>query len=261
MRKAKRIRIRQFQFWAGISLSLLSVTSIFSQKNEQLHKRIKKRVAILTFEDQTDGRWHWWDRKNVGEGLSDMILTELLKTEQYHVVARPQLDKFLQEHSLDALTPQSVAKVGDLLGVEFVVMGVVTEFGYDTKRARSRMKGFGLGIQDKSATVELECQLVSTATADMITTETVRREKSSRGIQANTHTIDFRSQRDFDESLVGKAARDAVRDVIKLINESAPQIFWQAKVIREKMGLVYIDAGSEIGVAAGDRFFVYRKGA
>ena len=76
----------------------------------------------------------------------------------------------------------------------------------------------------------------------------------------DTRDLDFSSQKKFDESLVGKAARDAVGDVIKLVGKQAPKLVWQAKVIMEKDGAVYINAGALSGVANGDVFAVYRQG-
>ncbi|MCB0623235.1 MAG: hypothetical protein KDC43_04780, partial [Saprospiraceae bacterium] len=42
----------------------------------------KKRVAVFIFDDKTDNGRSWWGQRTVGEGMSDMVITELVKTGQ-----------------------------------------------------------------------------------------------------------------------------------------------------------------------------------
>ncbi|HEX9652626.1 MAG TPA: CsgG/HfaB family protein [bacterium] len=225
--------------------------------------RIKKRVAVFIFDDKTDRSYGWWNQKGVGEGISDMLTTELVKTGNYRVVERQELDQILKEQNLGQsgiVTAESAAELGKVLGVELAVMGAVTEFGYKKSDTGGRIKNFGLGVSSQSATVALDCRMVNTSTAEILAAENVRKEKSAKGLKVDTNKIDFRSQKDFDESLVGKAAREAVEGVIELINKNAPNIPWQAKVVTEKNGQVFINVGATSGIRAGDNFFVYRKG-
>jgi len=45
-----------------------------------------------------------------------------------------------------------------------------------------------------------------------------------------------------------------------MINNNMPNVAWQAKVVTEKNGTVFINVGSEHGVASGDVFMIYQKG-
>ncbi|RMF65977.1 MAG: hypothetical protein D6743_07135 [Calditrichaeota bacterium] len=225
--------------------------------------RLKKRVAAFTFDDKTDKAFHWWNYKTVGDGLADMLVTELVKTGHYRVIERQELEKILAEQDLGTsgvVTPQSAAQIGKVLGVELAVMGAVTEFGYKKRDTAGRFKSFGLGVSKASATVGLDCRMVNTTTGEIVAAEHVRKEKSAKGLKVDTRKLDFASKSAFDESLVGKAAKDAVNAVIKLIDENAPKIPWQAKVITEKNGSVFINEGAAGGIQAGDVFYVYRKG-
>ena len=245
-----------------ISFFVLLINLQASDKDTK-EKRIKKRVAVFVFEDKTDKTWHWWDRKGVGEGVSDMLITELVKTGNYRVMERTEIDEIMKEQQLGAsgfVTQESAAEVGKLLGVELAVLGAVTEFGYEQSSKGGSVKGFGLGISSQSATVALDCRMVNTTTGEIVAAENIRKEKSAKGIKVDTRTIDFNSEKSFDESLVGKAARDAVVGVIAEINKSMVKVPWQAKIVTEKSGQVFINAGSLGGVQDGDRFFVYKKG-
>jgi len=243
-----------------ILISGFSVQAV--EKNDQ-KKRIKKRVAVFIFEDKTDKSFRWWNNKSVGEGVSDMLTTELVKTGNYQVIERQELDQILKEQDLGTsgiVTPQSAAEIGKVLGVELAVMGAVTEFGYKASDTGGRVKNFGLGVQSQSATVGLDCRMVNTTTAEIVTAENVRKEESSRGLRVSTPKVDFNDEKSFDESLVGKAAREAVQEVIHLIDRNAPNIPWEAKVVTVQGDKVFINAGSVSGIETGDKFVIYKKG-
>lgn len=246
-----------------IAFSVLLMSSWSQAGSKDQKKRIKKRVAVFIFDDKTDKSLRWWNKKGVGEGIAEMLTTALVKTGHYRVIERRQLDQILKEQDLGAsgiVTPQSAAKIGKVLGVELAIMGAVTEFGYKKSDTGGRIKGIGLGLQSQSATVGLDCRLVNTTTAEIIAADNVRKEKSSKGIRVSTRNLSFKSRKSFDESLVGKAAREAVKEVIKLIDKNAPNIPWQAKIVTVKGGQVFINAGSVSGIEAGDVFVIYQKG-
>jgi len=246
-----------------IVFSVLLMSSWSQAGSKDQKKRIKKRIAVFIFDDKTDKSLRWWNKKGVGEGIAEMITTALVKTGHYRVIERRQLDQILKEQDLGAsgiVTPQSAAKIGKVLGVELAVMGAVTEFGYKKSDTGGRIKGIGLGLQSQSATVGLDCRMVNTTTAEIIAADNVRKEKSSKGIRVSTRKLSFKNRKSFDESLVGKAAREAVKDVIRLIDKNAPNIPWQAKIVTVKGGKVFINAGAVSGIQTGDVFVIYQKG-
>ena len=246
-----------------IVFSVLLISSWSQAGSQDQKKRIKKRVAVFIFDDKTDKSYRWWNNKGVGEGVAEMLTTELVKTGNYRVIERRELDQILKEQKLGAsgiVTEQSAAELGKVLGVELAVMGAVTEFGYKKSDTGGRVKGIGLGLQSQSATVGLDCRMVNTTTAEIVAADHVRKEKSSKGIRVSTPKLSFKNRKAFDESLVGKAARDAVKDVIKLIDKNAPNIPWQAKIVTVKGGKVFINAGSVGGIQSGDIFAIYQKG-
>ncbi|MEN7549253.1 CsgG/HfaB family protein [Rapidithrix thailandica] len=239
-------------------LLLTGISSLFAQE-----KQIKKRIAVFVFDDKTDKSYRWWNNKGVGRGMSDMLTTELVKSGNYRVIERQELESIMTEQKLGlsgAVTPESAAKIGKLLGVELAVVGSVSEFGYKDDTKGGRIKGIGLGIKNQAATVGIDVRMVNTSTGEILTAENIRRQKSSKGIKFNSAKLSFKDEKSFDESLVGKAAREAVEDIVKVIDKRAPDIAWEAKVIMEKAGAIYINAGANDGVKAGDVFVIYKKG-
>ncbi len=244
-------------FFIGFLLLVMTVCylNVFSQ--------LKKRVAVFTFEDKSDHGWHWWNGKAPGEGMADMLTTELVKSGKYRVIERQEIAQLMEEQNLGQtgrVTEQSAAQIGKLLGVELAIMGAVTEFGYAESSKGGRLKGVGLGVSSKKATVAIDVRFVNTETGEILAADNVRKEKSKGGLSISTPEFGFRDQNSFDNSLVGKATREAVEDILDLIEDQMDSLPWQGKILKVSGLTVYIKPGSDGGVKVGDVFSIYAKG-
>ncbi len=236
-------------------LTLCFAASAFSQ--------LKKRVAVFTFEDKTDHSWGWWDGKSPGDGMADMLTTELVKSGKYIVIERQEIDKVLEEQRFGQsglVTPQSAAEVGKLLGVELAIVGAVTEFGYTRGDVGGAVRGIGVGVSKQAATVAVDVRFVNTTTGEILTAENVRKQKTSSGISVSTPVTSFHNQKDFDNSIVGKATREAIEGIMTLIESNMQKVPWEGKVITVQGTTVYFKPGSDAGVQVGDTYAIYKKG-
>jgi curli biogenesis system outer membrane secretion channel CsgG len=239
--------------------SFLLILLISSQAFSQL----KKRVAVFTFEDKTDRSYRWWDGRAPGDGMADMITTALVKSGKYVVIERQEISQVLTEQKLGQaglVTHESAAKMGKLLGVELAVMGAVTEFGHTKKDVGGRIKGIGIGVKSQKATVGIDVRLVNTTSGEIIAAESVRKSESSGGLRFSTPKYAFSNRNDFDNSIVGKATRSAIKKIVTLIDTQMVQIPWSGKIIMVKGANVYMKPGSNAGVEVGDNFVIYSKG-
>jgi len=234
----------------------LGTASVFGQR--------KQRVAVFTFENKSRQGYHWWSGGSPGDGMSDMLITELVKSGKYTVIERGQINKIMQEQNLGQtgrVTPQSAAQIGKLLGVELAIMGAVTEFGISKGGTGGRIKGLGhLGVKNQKATVAIDIRFVNTNTGEILLAENIRKEKSKSGLNINTSKFRFNSRNAFDNSLAGKATRAAIEEIMEKIATQLGDAVWEGKVILAKAGVIYIKPGSNGGVKTGDVFNVFSKG-
>lgn len=247
-------RIFIFSILVLLSLALLSQSALMAQK---------KRVAVFEFEDKTDHSIHWWSGQSVGRGMADMLVTELVKTGKYKVIERSALDKIMQEQKLGMtgmVTQQSAAKVGQLLGVQVAIIGSVTEFGHSKGDTGGRIKNVRIGVSKQAATVGIDVRFIDVNTGEILLAENIRKQKSKSGLSFGTPKFSFNNRNQFDESIVGKATREAIEGIIKLLDEKSTNIKWQAKIIKVAGSQIYINSGAQAGVNNGDVFFVYAKG-
>ncbi len=86
----------------------------------------KARIAVSSFVDKTAKGFH-----QIGDGLSDMLTTELFNTNRFIVLERQMLGEVLAEQDLAAagrVKQGTEAPVGEIEGAELLVTGAVTEF-------------------------------------------------------------------------------------------------------------------------------------
>ncbi len=251
-------------YFSRVRNTLLFVLLVIGGTALAQDMQLKKRVAVFSFEDKTDHHYHWWNGQPVGEGMADMLVTALVKSGKYSVIERQEIEKIMNEQALGmsgAVTPQTAAKVGQLLGVELAIFGAVTEYGWSEGNVGGslKQKGLGLGVKSSAATVAIDVRFVNTSTGEILAAENVRKQESKKGLAVSTHAFDFDNRDKFDESIVGKACRAAIEQVVAMVDEQMAKIPWQGKIVKAN-GVIIINAGSAAGIQVGQKLVVYRAG-
>jgi curli biogenesis system outer membrane secretion channel CsgG len=220
-----------------------------------------KRVAVVNFEDKS-GYGH-----NIGEGIADMLVTSLVESKKFMVIERAELDEILKEQGLGlsgTVTPQSAAQVGQLLGVELMVTGSVSEFGEKKGKVGGglgRLSGLNIGVSKKSARVAVDIRLVNTSTGEIAMAKSAVGEDKTTGLDnVGIADIDFHNSTTWDKTQLGKASRKSIEQCVDYISEAMKDIPWEGKVILVKDNMIYMKPGSKGGVNAGMEFNVFRPG-
>lgn len=235
-----------------ISLSL--VLQAFGQDLTSL----KKRVAVINFEDKA-GYGH-----NVGQGVADMLVTSLVESEKFIVIEREELDEILKEQGLGQsglVTPQSAAKVGQLLGIQRIITGSVTEFGSKQNKVGGGIGGFNLGVSTTTARVAVDIRIVNVNTGEITMAKSAEGEDSSTGLDnVGLEDIDFHNSSTWDNTQLGIASREAINSCVEYIVEDMQGLPWEGKIIKADGATIYMKPGSKGGVEPGMEFAVYRPG-
>src|SRR5271170_7200447 len=129
----------------AILLALLMVASLF--QSLPATASAKRRIAILPFEyGAVSSEVGTYD---VGKGITSLLITKLVNDGTYSVVERQMLDSILKEQNLsvsDRADPSTACKIGKLLSVDAIIVGTVTQFGFETKNMNlGGLAGLGSG--------------------------------------------------------------------------------------------------------------------
>src|SRR5215831_6740627 len=118
-------------FWLLTILASLAVAQAAAPR--------KKRIAIMDFDYATvhcNVAAYFGSDVDIRKGISDLLVTSLVKDGSYSVIERKSIDKIMTEQNFsnsDRADPSSAAKIGKLLGVDAMIVGSITQFGDDTK--------------------------------------------------------------------------------------------------------------------------------
>jgi len=233
--------------------------SLFSQDLSGL----KKRIAVVNFEDKA--RYG----HNIGSGIADMLVTSLVESKQFLVIERAELDQIMKEQGLGmsgAVTPQSAAKVGKLLGVEMIVTGSVSEFGEKKEKMGGglggALGGFQLGVSKSTARVGVDIRLVNVNTGEIALAKSAVAEDKTTGLdKVGIGDINFHDSATWDKTQLGKASREAIAQCVEYIKSGMSGISWEGKIIKATPdGIVFMKPGSKGGVKPGMIFSIYRPG-
>lgn len=258
-------------------ISIIVVAAIFI--GAFTSEAAKKKVAVLDFEYGTI-RDRWWPGDwDIGKGISDMMVTQLVKDGSFSVIERKQLEKVLSEQKLGAsglLDASTAAQIGKILGVKYVILGSITQFGIDTKNIGTggfgRMLGLGADVDVSTAvaTVYIDARMIDTTTAEIVAVAEGRASESKSNVRVSAsdryqgygHVAIGSSG--FDETILGQATRKSVGDVVKQLsgkNDSggAGGVI-KAKVADTDVGSksVYIAAGSGEGITVGQTLYIVK---
>jgi curli biogenesis system outer membrane secretion channel CsgG len=241
----------------------------------------RKRVAVLAFEFGTIRRW-WSGDWELGRGVSDLVVTQLVKDGNYRVIERQAIDAVLQEQELGAsgrVDAKTAAKIGGVLGVDAIIIGSITQFDFETKKkglgALGGVVGSGLGVGglDKSntkATVIIDARLIDTTSAEILAVAQGKGESRRGSFKASAFGLGGRAvggvkidmgSSDFQATILGEATRKSVESVCTQLVAS------QGKVVGKKFELkgrvadiegnkIILNLGAAQGLKVGDVLIV-----
>ena len=212
---------------------------------------VKKRIAVMDFVNKTN-----YGAGKLGRAASEMLVTSLLKTGQFIVVERESLDKVLKEQGLSMsgiINPNTAVTAGQVLGLNAVVTGAVSEFGI-------QKGGFRVGdvVDSKSRTARavVDVRLIDTTTAQILMAESGESHFTARDLRV----AGAGGGSGYDETLVGKALRGSIEDLSKKIVLQMERVPWSGRVAKVSGDKIYVNAGSEIGLTDGLKLSVYSVG-
>jgi curli biogenesis system outer membrane secretion channel CsgG len=250
----------------------------------------KRRIAVLDFDYATVHAWvvdAFGSDQDIGKGIADMLVTNLVRNGTYSVIERKQLDRILQEQNFQQsgrADPASAVKLARLLGVDAIIIGSITQFGRDDKKlgvgaagGGVRVGGIGLGglgRKTAKAVVQIDARLVSTTTAEILGVATGHGESKRSGMTlvggaevggvGGVGAFDMSSS-NFGNTILGEATRSAVDSLTGQIVAVAPQIAETKVEIHALVADVsgndlIINVGTGAGVRVGAEYAVVRPG-
>ncbi len=223
--------MRKFLWYSVFLLAFTSVNLVAQ----------KKRVAIVDFDFGTVQRW-WGGNWDIGKGIADMVVNELVNDGTLSVIERKKMDLVLAEQNFsnsNRADASSAAKVGTQKGI---------------------------------ASVKLTARIIDINTGEILASRTGEGKSQRKGLMLGgggaggggfgAGGISMTSS-DFRETIIGEATEAAVKDLsAKLIadHKKLPDVEYviRGMVADVEGSSLILNIGSGAGLKAGDTLKILR---
>ncbi len=224
----------------------------------------RPRIAVNTFENPPN-----YYSSTIGNGLTGIITTELVQSGRFNVIQRGEnLGLLIDEIDLGMsgyIEPDSAVDMGHILGVEYILSGQVTNFGYEESDIGGFLGGFGgfggLSIEEEKATVRMDFVLIDARTGTTVLAATAEGKESETGFGIEggdwgnwVGSISWDTD-EFMDSMIGQATIKAVDDLMDQILGIFPV---QAAILAVTPNFIILDIGMGSGIEVGMVFDVFR---
>lgn len=270
---------------SAITSFLIMSSALIAQQPSQRHK-----VAVLDFSYatvMTTSQAIFGTNVDIGKGISDMLIDRLVNDGSYRVIERNAIDKILKEQDFsnsNRADTATAAKIGQILGVDAVITGDITQFGRDdqSKNIGGMLgkwgSGYGLGgvgTQKSKATVQITARLIDVNTGEILASssgkgDSVRSGTNLLGGGGGTGGYGGgeagMNSSNFAQTIIGEATTKAVSSLAqglessstKLPTISAPVVTVSGLVADASTSDIIVNVGSQAGLKVGDRLQVSR---
>jgi curli biogenesis system outer membrane secretion channel CsgG len=229
----------------------------------------KIRVAVWEFENHAGSQY--WYSNQLGPAARNQIDTEFsenqLLSSKFSVVERDKLNLVLKEQGLataGAVDPTTAAKVGKLLGVQYVLMGGIDKFNIDVTKAAVGPFSVGGHMVQSFATISL--RFVDTTTAERVVSVSADGDVRTGGGFLKGTSLSRDSEWGIASETIQKAAKAVVGKLgsgdylSRIASAAAPAGGVQGKIIKVEGTKAWINLGALSGIKVGDRFMVFTVG-
>ena len=176
----------------------------------------KPVLAVLKFQDETGAMPF---QGGIGRVVTNMLASEIAARDVFTVVERRKLYAILEEQNLaesGRLKPGDGAKIGQLTGAQYLVMGTITSFEPDTE---TTVSGGGLFRRARveqtnhGSYLALDLRVVETTTGEVRYARTIEGHTSSKSLKIDLAQLDAGMQMMQNEG-DAQAVRGAVLEII-----------------------------------------------
>jgi outer membrane protein OmpA-like peptidoglycan-associated protein/curli biogenesis system outer membrane secretion channel CsgG len=248
----------------------------------------RPRVAVLDFDYGTvmsASSSIFGTNVDIGKGISALLVTTLVKNGSFSVIDRGSLDKVLAEQNFsnsNRADPSSAARIGKVLGVDYIIVGTITEFGNETSKQGAgggggNWHGIGLGSiahSNSKANVAIDARIINTDTAEILAAAEGKGQSGRSGLAlgggggnwsgAGGGNVDFGAS-NFQNTIIGEATKKAVDALAADLGTQSGHLTVRAVkidglVAAVEGGQIILNLGSRAGIHPGDQLTVVRTG-
>jgi len=242
-------------------LTCLSGCALFNSVRTDQYKYEKPRVAILDFENKASLSNQW----KLSEGMRDLLVDALVKTDRYTVLTRNDIGAVLTELNIQRepyFREQGKVQQGKLKNLQYLIKGAVTDFAH-VKGGALRVLGssFGVGVSSDVAVVSLTLYVIDVESGEIIASKTMEGTASAGSMDFKTAYKDVAlGGNSFYRTPLGKATQEVMEQCLEYIAQTIATQQWHSSVVKVDGLRLVISGGEDRHVTPGSQWSAYEKG-
>ncbi len=205
-------------------------------------------VAVSSFDNRSGFSGQW----QLGDGMADLLVSELVSSRRFTVVEREHFAKLVDEISRQQ-TPlfrkEGKTPVGRMKSAQFLIRGVVNDFSQTSGGGLSMaVRNFFLLGRGNTARVAITMTIVDIETGQIVSsvnstglvrTREAYAEGTYRGVAFGGDI--------FFKTPLGKATLVAIRSGVRQIVKDMPHNLWRPMVCGTREGFIILNGGTDRG--------------
>ena len=224
---------------------------------------VKPSIAVHSFTNRANAPGQW----RIGDGMQELIINALLKTERFHVAEREHLGDVVSEIRIQQtkdFRSEGRAKTGRLMNVQYLVKGTIIDFDQiSSKRLGVGQAELGrafFGYKGEKAIITVNLYVIEVASGCVVASEVISETVDARQLSAEIgyNTIGFGGSI-FWKTPLGEACARVVQRAIVRITGTVAARKWTPKIARVLDGQVVLNGGVDRDIKTGTTFLVLGK--
>jgi hypothetical protein len=191
----------------------------------------------------------------------------LIRTGRFIVVERPEIGRVITEQDFGVsgrTAGGEAAQIGKILKAQIMISGAVTEFEASGggQGGGFAVQGFSIGADRSVAKVGVNVRIYDTTTGQILDSQHCEGIAEEGGLSFSYADPNFAiGGGGFDKTPLGRACQMAIDKAVFFITTRMENVPWSGRIVDVKQdGKVFINAGANAGMAAGDTLTVLRAG-
>jgi curli biogenesis system outer membrane secretion channel CsgG len=236
-----------------ISCTASNVQKVDTVKADYSETRLigpKKRIYVANFENKSAYGDH-----RLGEGISDVLISELAKTNNFLLLERNNLKFLMEEQKLGQsgfINQNTAPELGRLMGANALIIGSITQFGVRTETHDVIITSG----KKQVANCAVDIRLVDATTGEIVWAGSGKGEAERK----YTNVLGSGKAGGYDETLEGEAFRAAIVKVMENLVKELNKLTWTCNIAKIEGNNIYVNAGQKSNLKINTILTVYHLG-
>lgn len=237
--------------------ALSGCQSLISPARSLPPDKIPPSIAVTTFENRSGFSGQW----ELGQGVADLLVSELVLSKNFEVLERAQLGRILDEIDMQRngyFRSEGKIEKGRLKNAQYLIRGVVTDFSQVSGGSLwLHLQRFLVGGRAYTARVGLTLTIMEVESGRIVDSVQCAGDARAKSAYGSGSYDDVKFGGDmFFKTPLGRATSDALRQGLKGIIAKVPQHSWEPMVAAVINAEVIINGGINRGLKTGQVYQV-----